>query len=141
MPWKLRSSCKKKLVTRTLSRHSDSFIKMADRILKQATERRRKQSKGFMKKKKTPAVELIEAPATPVPVLTSSNKKLALSTQSSASESGPSTSGSADKELWEGAGDFCFIMNTVALHLIAKTFQCCGSELEVRKTLAVRGDW
>ena len=50
---------------------------MADRIQKQATERRRKQSKGFMKNKTTPAVELIEAPATSVPVLISSNKKLA----------------------------------------------------------------
>ena len=95
---------------------------MADRVQKQAIKRRRKRSTGFMKKKTTLAVELIEEPATPVPVLTSSNKKLALSTQSSASESGPSTSGSAGKELREGAGDFCFIMNTEALHLIAKTF-------------------
>ena len=110
MPWKLRRSCKKTLNTRTLSRHIDSFLKMVDCIPKQATERRQKRSKVFMKKKTTPSVELIEAPATPVLVLTSSNKKLALSTPSSASESGPSTSGSADKELQEGAGDFCFIM-------------------------------
>ena len=41
-----------------------------------------------MKKKTTPAVELTEAPATPVPVLSSRNKKLALSMQSCASESG-----------------------------------------------------
>ena len=94
-----------------------------------------------MKKKTTPAMELTEAPATPVPVLTFSNKKLALSTQSSASESGPRTSGSAgNEELQEGAGNLCFIMNTEALHLIAKTFQCCGSELEVKKSLAVGGD-
>ena len=87
-----------------------------------------------MKKKTTPAVELTEAPASHVPVLTSNNKKLALSTRSSASESGPSTGGSAgNEELREGAGDFCFIMNTEALYLIAKTFQCCGSELEIRK--------
>ena len=86
-----------------------------------------------MKKKTIPGVELTEAPATPVPVLTSSNKKLALSTQSSASESGPSTSGAGNEELQEGAGDLCFIMNTEALHLIAKTFQCRGSELEVKK--------
>ena len=92
-----------------------------------------------MKKKTTPAVELTDAPATPVPVLTSSNKKLALSTQSSASESGPSTSGSADsEELREGAGDFCFILNTEALHLITKTFQCCGAELDVRKDFSCR---
>ena len=95
-----------------------------------------------MKKKTTPAVELTEAPATPVPVLSSRNKKLALSTQSCASESGPSTSGSAgNKERREGAGDFCFIINTVALHLIAKTFQCCGSELEVRKYFSCRRGW
>ena len=88
---------------------------MADRVQKQATKRRRKRSKGFMKKKTTPAVELTEAPATPVPVLSSRNKKLALSTQSSASESSPSTSGSVDnEELQEGAGDFCFIRNTEA---------------------------
>ena len=92
-----------------------------------------------MKKKTTSAMELIEEPVTPVPALTSSNRKLALSKQSSASESGPSTSGSAgNEELWEGAGDFCFIMNTEALHLIAKTFQCCGSELEVRKDFSCR---
>ena len=96
MPWKLRSSCKKTLVTCTLSRHIDSFLKMADRVQKQATKRRRKWSKGFMKKKTTPAVELIELPATPMPVLSSRKKKLALSMQSSASESGPSTSESAD---------------------------------------------
>ena len=88
-----------------------------------------------MKKKTTPAVELIEAPATSVPVLTSSNKKLALSTQSSASESRPSISSSAGNE------DFCFIMNTEALHLIAKTFQCCGYELEVRKDFSYRRGW
>ena len=29
-------------------------------------------------------------------------------------------------------------MNTVALHLIAKTFQCCDSELEVRKDFSCR---
>ena len=86
-------------------------------------------------------MELIEESATPVPVLTSSNKKLALSTQSSASESCPSTSGSAGKELREGAGDFCFIMNTETLHRIAKTFQCCGSELEVRKDFSCRRGW
>ena len=87
-------------------------------------------------------MELTEAPATPVPVLTSSNKKLALSTQSSASESGPSTSGSAgNEELRERAGDFCFIMNTEALHLIAKTFQFCGYELEVRKDFSCRRGW
>ena len=86
-----------------------------------------------MKKMTTPAVELTEAPAISVPVLSSRNKKLALTTQSSASESGPSTSGSAGKELWEGAGNICFITNTEALHLIAKTLQCCGSELEVRE--------
>ena len=92
-----------------------------------------------MKKKTTPEVELTEAPATPVSCLTFSNKKLALSTQSSASESGPCTSGSAgNEELREGAGDFCFIMNTEALRLIAKTFQCCGSELEVRKDFSCR---
>ena len=113
---------------------------MADRIQKQATKRRRKRSKGFIKKKTTPAVELTEAPATPVPVPSFRNKKLALSTQSCASESGQSTSGSAgNEERREGAGDFCFIMNTVALHLIAKTFQCCGSELEIRKKISWRG--
>ena len=47
----------------------------------------------------------------------------------------------ANEEHWEGAGDFCFIMNTVALHLIAKTFQCCGSELEVRKDFSCRRGW
>ena len=95
-----------------------------------------------MKKKTTPALELTEAPATPVPVLSSRNKKLAFSMQSCASESGPSTSGSAGNEgRREGAGDFCFIMNTEALHLIAKTFQCCGSELEVRKDFSCRRGW
>ena len=95
-----------------------------------------------MKKKTTPALELTEAPATPVPVLSSQNKKLALSTQSCASESGPSTSGSAgNEECREGADDFCFIMNTEALHLIAKTFQCCGSELEVRKDFSSKRGW
>ena len=103
------------------------------------TRRRRKRSKCFMKKKTTPAVELTEAHATPVPVLSFRNKKLAPSTQSSASESGPSTSGSAgNEERREGAGDFCFIMNTMALHRIAKIFQCCGSELEVRKDFSCR---
>ena len=32
-------------------------------------------------------------------------------------------------------------MNTEALHLIAKTFQCCGSELEVRKDFSCRRGW
>ena len=83
------------LVTRTLSRHIATLLKMADRVEKQVTKRRRKRSKGFMKKKTTPAMELTEAPATPALVLTSSNRKLALSTQSSASESGPITRGCA----------------------------------------------
>ena len=56
-------------------------------------------------------------------------------------ESGPSTSGSASKELREGAGDFRFIMNTEALHLIVKTFQCCGSELEVIKDFSCMRGW
>ena len=57
-------------------------------------------------------------------------------------KSGPSTIGSAgNDELREGAGDFCFIMNTEALHPIAKTFQCCGSELEVRKDFSCRTGW
>ena len=59
-----------------------------------------------MIKKTTPVVELIEEPATPVPVLTSSNKKLALSTQSSASESGSSTSGSAAKNFGKEQATF-----------------------------------
>ena len=46
-----------------------------------------------------------------------------------------------NEELREGAGNFCFIMNTEALHLIAKTFQCCGSELEVRKDFSCRRGW
>ena len=141
MPWKLHISYKKTLNIRTLSRDIDSLLKMADHLQKQATKRRRKRSKWFMKKKATPAVELTEAPATPVLVLSSRNKKLALNTQLCASGSGPSTSGSAgNEERREGAGGFCLIINTVALHLIAKTFQCCSSELE-RKTLAVGGNW
>ena len=109
---------------------------MVDSVSDQTTT---KVKQRLHENKTTPAVELTEAPATPVPVLTSSNRKLALSTQSSASESGPSTSGSAgNEELREGAGDFCFIMNTEALYLIAKTFQCCGSELEVRKDFNCR---
>ena len=141
MPWILRSSCKKTLVSRMLSRHIDTLLKMADCVQKQASKPWRKRSKCFMKNKTIPGVELTEAPATPVPVLTSSNKKLALSTQSSASESGPSTSGAGNEELQEGAGDLCFIMNTQALHLIAKTFQCCGSELEVKKDFSCRRGW
>ncbi len=50
------------------------------------------------------------------------------------------SSHTSNEERREGAGKFCFIINTVALHLIAKTFQCCGSELEVRMILAVGGD-
>ena len=157
MPWKLHISCKKTIDTRTLGRDIDSLLKMADRVQTQATKRRRKRSECFMKKKRgeitIPEVELTEAPAAPVPFLSSRNKKLALSTQScasesgpsasesgpSASESGPSTSGSArNEERREGAGDFCFIMNSVALHLIAKTFQCCGSELEARQNFSCR---
>ena len=32
-------------------------------------------------------------------------------------------------------------MNTVSLHLIAKTFQCCGSEFEARKDFSCRRGW
>ena len=32
-------------------------------------------------------------------------------------------------------------MNTEGLHLIAKTFQCCGSKLEVRKDFSCRKGW
>ena len=48
------------------------------------------------------------------------------------------SSHTGNEELREGADNFCFIMNTKAMHLIAKTFQCCGSELEVKKVFNCR---